>query len=478
LFIKEQPMPWSADDTIPSMKKKSKELRALFAKVANEALAKGQSEEEAVFAGLAAVRNAEDKENKKLGKAEKPAVPWHLKVLSERKEKQEIEKAQVPDTKQIQDAEFDDEGRLVILLKDGTRIVTKRKAIQQTVNQSTVVTNDYRPFLAMKEPMGFETRSTSQISFNDATRTFTLAPAGGTYNVWIRGREVTKTTDSVQINNEDGLHLIYLDGETTALMSTHEIGSEVFTDHAVVGLVYWRVNQQRHIYFADERHGMVMDGETHRHLHLSIAAQYRRGLGLFNFQVDQNGSLDSHAQFACENGGIADEDIEISIINGSPQELNPIANLPVFYKAGSDSENNWYVKDENAFPLIMPGDVSHYTTGTRPAYNYFNGTNWVLSEVPNNQFLLVHALATNDIENPIISIVGKTYPTKSQAREAAISDLQNMTGLPFLEFVKLGTVIYECANSYLNAVKSKVVSTDTGATYIDYRQKLFTFVRF
>ena len=79
-------MPWSADDTIPSMKKKSKELRALFARVANQALAKGQSEEEAVFAGIAAVKNAEKKTETK--KAVKPELLSNVKSIFDSLKKQ------------------------------------------------------------------------------------------------------------------------------------------------------------------------------------------------------------------------------------------------------------------------------------------------------------------------------------------------------------------------------------------------------
>jgi hypothetical protein len=53
-----------------------------------------------------------------------------------------------------------------------------------------------------------------------------------------------------------------------------------------------------------------------------------------------------------------------------------------------------------------------------------------------------------------------------------------MQGLPFLEFVKLGTVIYQTANSYNNTPKAKVVSTDDAENYVDHRTSLHSIVIF
>jgi hypothetical protein len=209
---------------------------------------------------------------------------------------------------------------------------------------------------------------------------------------------------------------------------------------------------------------------------LSIGAQYRLGLGLTNFQVDQNASLNSHAQFGCENGVIADEDITITITDDSPQNISTVANLPVFYRIGT--QDNWYRKEATVFPLILPTEVTHYSGTTRVAYNHYNGSNWVLSEVPNNEFVLVHILATNDINNPIVSVLGNSYNTKTNARKASQIELKEMQGLPFLEFVKLGTVIYQTSNSYNNTPKAKVVSTDDAENYVDHRTSLHSIVIF
>ena len=60
-------MPWSSsvEGTIPALRNKPEKLRQIFAEVANAALKRGLSEEEAIYVGLAAVKLEENKNNRK-----------------------------------------------------------------------------------------------------------------------------------------------------------------------------------------------------------------------------------------------------------------------------------------------------------------------------------------------------------------------------------------------------------------------------
>jgi len=68
-------MPWGIlkDQTLPALKDASLEERKAFAKVANAALLKGESEKDAIVAGLAAAKNAKD--------VQKAKLPKHLQVI-------------------------------------------------------------------------------------------------------------------------------------------------------------------------------------------------------------------------------------------------------------------------------------------------------------------------------------------------------------------------------------------------------------
>ena len=465
-------MVWTADNTIPEMKGKSLKLRELFAKAANTALTKGMNEEEATFAGTKAVKIEETKNAP--AKVTAPKTPAHLQVIKDianRKIAEPVEKAEIKtEVKQssVVDADIDKTGHLVLMLSDGSRVTTKNPIPKETINQSVTISNDLRPFTAMHEPTGFETRATSTLAFNDATRTFTISAVDKEFSFWLQANEVTRESESVQLPNVSGLYFIYFDYPDNQLKYTTLPSSELFLEKALVSIVYWKSETQTHVYFADERHGMVMDGATHQHMHLSFGAQYRKGLGLYNFNVDQSGSLNSHAQFACDSGQIADEDIVIDIIDGEDQVLSMVLEAPVYYRYGSTT-NNWCKTPKSSYPLILANESPYYT-GTRPAYNHQLDGVWRLDEVTNNQFVLVHLAATNDIDNPVVAILGNTYQTKTAARAGANTEFALMTGLPFAEFVKLGSVIYQTSNTYTNHPKARVVSTDDGSAYIDYRR--------
>lgn len=475
-------MQWSADNLPASIKNKPLKYQELFIKTANAALAKGFSKDESMFAGANAVKIEENKNKPAKEAKAKPAVtPSHVPSTRSFTDPFEVvSKAaeQVIFTPSITAVEINQAGYIVITLSDGKKITSKNKAIQENVSQNITITQDNQALSAMSEPTGFSTRSTSSISFDDATRTFTISavnPQQG-FSVWLHAKENTYNSESIQITDTTGVHFIYFDYPSCALSTTTIITPDLFLTTALVALVYWRADQQKHIYFADERHGIVMDGATHQHFHLSIGAQYRSGLALNNFLVDQDASLASHSQFGCQDGVIADEDLTINIIDNAPQDISSIAKLPVFYRIGSNT--NWYRKTATNFALILPTEVQHYTGTTRPAYNYYNGSNWVLNEVPNNEFILVHVLATNDVETPIVAILGHTYQTKTAARTGAKTELKDMTGLPFLEFVKLGSIIFQSANSYSNSPKARIVSTDTAENYVDYRTSIANLVLF
>jgi hypothetical protein len=83
-------------------------------------------------------------------------------------------------------------------------------------------------------------------------------------------------------------------------------------------------------------------------------------------------------------------------------------------------------------------------------------------------------LATNNIEYPIIAILGiAQYDNRTQARAAVKVETQQLSGLPFAEFAPIGSVIYQTSNSFSNVPKAIVVSTDTGDNYEDERGELF-----
>ena len=315
---------------------------------------------------------------------------------------------------------------------------------------------------------GFPNRTDTTISFVDGTRTFTITPVGASFDFWAGGSRFVKTAaDSVVIPDTEGTHFIYYDGTGTLMCST-SFSTLLMSDYTWIANIHWDATNNEAILFGEERHDRIMSSDTHIHLHLSYGTAFVSGLLLTNFDEDGSGADDTAAQFSCDNGIIRDEDIQHDIIDGSPQDLSPILNAPVYYRLGAAGD--WRRIAATAFPVTITG------TG-RLAWNEFTGGAWQLTEVTNNSFANIHVIATADINEPIIVIMGQAeYGNVNAARAGAETEIQNLSlgsmSELSLEWKAIATVIYQTSNAYTNTVQSRVRSSDPADSiiYVDWRR--------
>jgi len=331
-------------------------------------------------------------------------------------------------------------------------------AIEELSNDLIIGTTDV--FQDTKEPTGYVNRTDSTMSFDDGTLTFTIAPLAPatSFEYYIKGKKVViSTTKQHTITTTAGNHFIYFD-ENGNLGSLTNFDPALFTEYAFTAIVYWNTDTNTHTYFADERHGITMDGGTHAYLHTVFGARFISGHALQGFSVDGDGSSSTHAQFTADSGTIRDEDI----IFQSPAQTQ----IPILYRQGQ----LWRKKAANAFPVIYSGTAGYTGANGRLPYNQFTGGNWQLTQLGNGKYVLVHVFATNDIQNPILGIQGTTeYGSIADARLNANLEIAGLSGLPLTEFVALGSVIFQTADAYTNTPKASITSTDTGANYVDFR---------
>ena len=342
----------------------------------------------------------------------------------------------------------------IVLKNDGSMW---QKDGSSNTDWSQVQTGEYS-----NEPTGFPIDSTgevdrtsSTISFVDGvTRTFSIAPTSGSYIILIKGRQYRKTTtESIQISNTEGLHYIYFD-ENGELQETTSFSLEFILKYVAVAIIYWNVSTSKAILFGDERHGCTMDAHTHARIHADSGTVYVSGSALSGFTIDGNGTSNTHTQFAITSGQVRDEDILHNLSSKSSTD-----SIPVLYRLGSD----WY-------SVTNTNQKFHYVSGGRAYWNQNTGGTYSLTEITNNDFVLYHIVSTNDKNNPYFSIMGlNRYTTKNNAREGALTEISQYTGLPFVEFVFIATIIFQSSNTFTNTGKSIIVSTDTGGTYIDWR---------
>ena len=306
-------------------------------------------------------------------------------------------------------------------------------------------------FTVQKDPTGFENQTDSIIAFDTGTRTFSIAPASTSFNVWHRGVKTTiSTTLTKQIPDTSGPYYLYIDSSGTLEYDT--VFSTAFLDqYAFISYIYWNATDGKLISFGEERHGLAMSYATHEYLHLTRGTQLLSGASV-SFTTNGSGNSNADAQISLSDMRVADEDITANITNSATptqrfeQTLFPTAFLPVYYKLGTI----WTKDTATAYPV---------KTGTN--YAYFNkdtsGT-WSLQEASGDgKYVVSYIFATTNIQEPIIALMGQDeYDSLSDAQERAGWNKVDFGGLPTQEFKLLYIVYFETSSLYSNAAKSAV----------------------
>jgi len=241
---------------------------------------------------------------------------------------------------------------------------------------------------------GWPTSPGVTLSFDDASRTFTVTDGGSAY-YYIQGRKYTlggNKTVTIGASGAEGIWFIYFSGATlTASQTPWEL---IDDDKALVAYLLWDEDNDESIFVGYELHGYIMDAATHEHMHHTIGALWAEGLAV----SDAGSNVLNVAA-----GEIHDEDIEIAITDGNggalfEQVLSP-AEIPIYYISGS----NWRkieTSDKN-----NATDIG-YVSGTDLQYNKLNGS-WALAAVSSAKYIAMWILATNEIAEPVVALMGQ-----------------------------------------------------------------------
>jgi len=304
-----------------------------------------------------------------------------------------------------------------------------------------------------KEPQGFVNRLDSSLSFNDSTRTFTIQPTGYSYDMYIEGVKVTKTgVESVVIDTGTALNYIHFDIETQQLQA--KISEFDFTTDVPVAFIHWNKDIGQSTFFGEERHGIKMDSSTHRWIHNTFGMQYIDGLSVSNYTLLGDGSSNSHAQIAISDGTLYQEDIIISIADGDngvefTQQLFPTGYFPVYYHSGITGQ--WIRDSGTPYPVKY--------NATRAFYNVYTTGIWTVENVTNNRYFAMWLVATNDINDPILAIMGQREDSSLGSSESNNnwSDI-DLTNIPTNEIRPLYRLIFNTNDTYANTPKSSLQS--------------------
>lgn len=310
-----------------------------------------------------------------------------------------------------------------------------------------------------QEPQGFVNKTDSVISFDDSSRTFTIQPAisGGSYSVYVEGTKIVKnTTETVVLGSGTALNYIHFDTTTPYALQTKTTGFNFDTD-VPIAFIHWNSDINQSTFFGEERHGIRMDSVTHKWIHNTFGMQYISGLSIGGYILLGDGSSNTHAQIDISDGVLYQEDIIINITddngtnsaNAFVQPLSPIAYIPTYYHSGSTGQ--WVRDIATAFPVKY--------NGTRAQYNLFSGGTWTTPNVTNDRFFAMWIVATNDINDPILAIVGQREDSSLNSAESnnTWSDI-NLTNIPTQELRPLYRLIFKTNSTYTNTPKSSLQS--------------------
>ena len=302
-------------------------------------------------------------------------------------------------------------------------------------------------FDRMDDPTGFdrsEPTTMGDISFGESTRTFTIEPKSGEPNFTFlhTGKLFTKTSaENIVIDDTDGMHFIYYDSTgTLSKMTTFD--ESLIIEDAIVSVVYWNSTAGTYVVWGDERHGDQMDGATHLYNHATWGALYSNG-------IDIEGLVDGGTTYTqTTSGEFHDEDIKVSPAAQSTS--------PFWYRNGSGSIWNTTTADNNLGYNGGAGNT-YYNQDT-------GGGICQLTSLAINQYVIYHFVATNNVDYPIVKVIGQdVYSSKLSARAAIQDEIHNIAldGLPTPEFIFLYSVI-------LN-VTGELEELSDGSTYVDFR---------
>jgi hypothetical protein len=311
---------------------------------------------------------------------------------------------------------------------------------------------DVTASLQASEPMGHEDNTKSIISFNNTTRVFTIQPSSTSFNVWVKGIKYTYTTaQTVTIPNTTGLHYIYFNsnGVLESRLSYFD-----WENDAPTAYVYWNAATSSSPFVADERHGITMDWATHEYLHRTRGAVIANGFSISNYTTTGTGANNTDAQFDLDSGVFFDEDLEVLITHSNTptsdtwqQDLQGPSQIPVFYHSGTG-----WVRDN-------PTDYALKQGTARIQYNFFNGASWTTLDVPSNKWHTTSwIIATNNINYPIIAILGQSATNKLSDQESLTFNDLNLEGFPVVEFRPLWKIIWETDATFVNAPKARIAA--------------------
>jgi len=318
--------------------------------------------------------------------------------------------------------------------------LTNAEIDQNFINLNTALT-------LSADVIGFVDRTGSTLSFNDATRTLTLAPSGANFTIYYKGKAILiDASKTITIANSSGGHWIHWDYATNRMVDAGATPN--IKDQLLVAYIYWDASSSYAPFFSDERHSVATDKNWHHYNHTTNGAIWKSG-GEASYTINNTNSVTLELSSPIV---LVDEDLEHSITqsaaptNAYEQILNSTAaSLPILYLSGT------------SYKQVASTTIPWYPSSTRAYYNPVSGGSGSLATAADDDLFITYWLvATNDTRFPVKLVMGRNAWTTYS--EAETEDFDSY-GLPMPEIAPMYKVILKTRSSYTqNTARVNIIS--------------------
>jgi len=325
--------------------------------------------------------------------------------------------------------------------------VAERAAISASTTHSGLTNNPHSVTAtqaqAQKVENGIEDPSQLSITYNAATRQFTIVNSGTTVAVnGVISTPVGETT-AAHADTTGTWWLGYGSGDTTATVSQ----TLDFATHIPVGRVYFDQPTASAVPF-EERHSQQLSARMHRAIHKSVGARLENsplGCAASGYTVQEASPTDAENRPLFAAGVMYDEDIPVTISAVATETYTQA------YWNGSRL-------------IVTDGAADLLPTGVTYAQYNNAGT---LTEITNNQYVNAFVFAwTRTGSVQIVSFVGESvHATLEEAQAEQPGDISFPSGFA-AEIVPLYQFTFRGASPYGTAGKTRIAAVE------DYRGTL------
>jgi hypothetical protein len=173
-----------------------------------------------------------------------------------------------------------------------------------------------------------------------------------------------------------------------------------------------------------------------------------------NWRIEQNGSDWLNEGFASIPSYIQFSSTPMFSLYSGPDEdadifqqiLDPIAELPIYYKNGIDGD--WRRNDATQFPVKQGASRIQYNNPAGP---------WTQEDIQEGYYTSMWIFATNNQDEPVIAILGQAeHDSLTTAQELDTPQSINLAGMPTVEFKLLYRIIFQSSTAFVNTPKAIV----------------------